>query len=1234
MSNIVTTAPTINYVSSSDITKTNSENGNLGYLRYQIFFNETVATNGNIIMFEYMMQGVDNDEYSPENTDYGFVSVDTAIQTGVINQYVLAIPAPEQTYGAASGLTIQFRVYTGDKSTQEVIATEWSLPLNVYYPPVEPNINPTETLAYAYYDPNSDNTNADLFVFFDSSNNHYYYDSMKFIVCFYYKDISGDTIWRVSDPLPALAVAGSANLMVVTVTNIEPVYADAFLYLNMHAVYDWNVNGDHYYSVSSASADLIAIEAINASSPNITSVVYHVYTTDEQTMTVNWNAPENDTVPFFEVSYYQLFYNINGEGFVQYMMEDLSRNILSRTVDVDSLGMDCDDSIVFRVNAITINNQNTPSNLSPSTNIFKYAGPVSGLVVYDTFVNENNTVNLTVHFNQVAYSGCGNPIQYVISFDTEDANNLLVPYDSEAETYDISYVELSINQVGNVTVYLQTQDTNSSDLMNGESVTAPYIANNLVLEPVVYNVYTSGNQTMDLSWNNVVFDMVGWDLSYYLVEVKIGTDISAPWSTVYTGTDTVATYVVSLAAVSQLLTFRVTANVVNDYAPSNIVSYDIVSNDQSINTFSYAGPVSDLEVINTLVNEDDSINLSVNFNQVEYVGLGQPIKYVININDVVAFDVSYADVVSYNISYVNLDISQVGNVTVFLQTQDTNSSDLMNGESVTAPYIANNLVLEPVVYNVYTSGNQTMDLSWNNVVFDMVGWDLSYYLVEVKIGTDNSAPWSTVYTGTDTVATYVVSLAAETEELTFKVTATVFNGSVSYDIISNEQSKYTFSYAGPVSDLEVINTLVNEDDSINLSVNFNQVEYVGLGQPIKYVININDVVAFDVSYADVVSYDISYVNLDISQVGNVTVFLQTQDTNSSDLMNGESVTAPYIANNLVLNELYYEVYVNEVQEIDLSWNNVVFDMVGWDLSYYLVEVKIGTDNSAPWSVVYTGTNTVATYVVSLAEVSQLLTFRVTANVVSGSVAYDIVSNDQSINTFSYAGPVSNAILNWAVANTNNTTMDIFCRFQNPLPLESGVNDGIDEFLITLYDESENVIVDPGHNPIIKSYISDDAHIYDVYFNNVPYSHTGSVIIETFVQDTNGGGSISSTMSEFVLNYVATEVPTYIDLSYDAINNVFNGTIVSHDTLKLTGQLIYRDQNSTPNKSLTKLPVSTDNTTNGFQIANPPIDNLDGTLSYPFVLTFASFQGLSSQNDWSLSVANTAGVGTLIDLGRL
>ena len=1255
MSSVITTSPTLNYVSSADISSTSNANSNL---TYQLLFHESVVTYGNIIMFEYMIQPKDDILFSPDNTTYGFLSVEVASTTGILNQYVLSVPASEQTYDGQSTKTIQFRVYTGDKETNTVIVTEWSNALNVCNPPHEPNFSS----AFAYYDENVSVNNNDLFVFFDSNTNPYDYglpeDSntgMKFIVCYYYKKSSdGTTIWGVSDPVRAEPLAGHPSYKVLKVNDIERVLENEDIYISVHAEYNWQYNNNNYYSVSSASTDLTARPAITDSYPDINAVSYQVYEANQQQeILVGWEAPKNIIIDNFKVSKYQLYVSINSNPVFVAYGDELGANTTSLLVDVSNL--DCGDTIKFLVEVTTELGQVTRSAQSSLVNIFKYAGPVSDLVVNNTNVNSDKTVELTVNFQSVSYTGCGIADDYDIKINGNNShiptsislNNvpMLVPSLLHVDNahYSVSYTIPAENdvavQVGSVDVCLKTMDNNSSDLQNGQSLSAPYVANNLVLQPIDYEVYNNGqNQIMNLSWNDL--DIESWHASNYLVEVKIG---SGDWSGVagvddeiqilYPYTNKSYQYNVSLSSVSENVLFRVIATLVNDD-----VSYNIMSNQESKDTFSYAGPVSNLVVNNTSVEDDNTVKLTVVFNGSANTGLGAPESYVVVINDEIytpdsgsleyVLDKVYS--ISYSLPPVNGLPVKTGNVDVYLQTTNTNSPfESMNGEILTTYYVANNLVLQPVDYLVYNNKEQIMDLTWNDL---SVGpWSVTNYKVEVKIGTENWAPVAgnnLLSPYLDTSYSHQVDLtkSSDTQNISFRVTATlVKDGSLSYINTSNLESKYTFLHAEAVSGLVVDNTSVGVNNEVYLKVNFNGIAITGLGAPSYYVITINDQIynptsgslAYD-SINPTKLYSINYIlpvvnSTPFPNVGSVKVLLQTSNTNSPfELMDGEPSIAPYIATNLILNDLVYDVYANNTQNVQLSWNYI--DLQPWSVSSYAVYVKQG---SGEWGQVTTTENNLYTYSVDLSDTNSL-SFKVVATVANGAVNYDIASNEKSVMPFSYSNPVSNTSVNWSVSDKDNTIMDVYVSFYTPL--NSGVNGGIYKYVVSLYDENDELLESKDITP--------SQNVEHVYFNDVSYTTHGDVKIDVFVNDNNNNDTITLyNTSRYTIAYVTSSVPVFINVSFDQVTSQLSGTIVTNDVLKKAGRLIYIDNNS-----LKEVQINTSgNLINGFDISNPiPNPNQDGTLSYNFVLDYNSFSGLSSANDCSVSVSNNFGIGTLIN----
>ena len=329
-------------------------------------------------------------------------------------------------------------------------------------------------------------------------------------------------------------------------------------------------------------------------------------------------------------------------------------------------------------------------------------------------------------------------------------------------------------------------------------------------------------------------------------------------------------------------------------------------------------------------------------------------------------------------------------------------------------------------------------------------------------------------------------------------------------------------------------------------------------------------------------------------------------------MDGEPLVAPYIATNLILNDLVYDVYANNTQNVQLSWNYI--DLQPWSVSSYVVYVKQGTGE---WEQLTTTGHNFYTYSVDISDTNSL-SFKVVATAANGDVNYDIVSNEKSVNPFSYSNTVSNASVNWAVSDKDVAIMDVYVSFYSPL--NSGVNGGISKYVVSLYNDNDELIdskdVTPSQN---------DEH---VYFNDVSYYTHGDIKIDVYVSDNNNNDIITLyNASRYTISYVTSSVPLFINVSFNQETSQLSGTIVSTDILKRGGKVIYIDNNS-----LKEVQINTSGVlTNGFNISNPiPNPNQDGTLSYNFVLDYSSFSGLTAGHACSVSVSNNFGIGTLIN----
>jgi hypothetical protein len=665
---IVTTSPTLSYVSSQDVSIAPS-----GTTNYTILFDASNVTSGNVIMFEYKIQTKGSPIPSLNNTSFGFVAVENAIQAGIANQYMISVPADSQTEDGVPVDTIQVRVYYGSNSSSDVVVSDWSNELDVHLPPVTPVIFTPTNFDGAFYDP-SQNL---LFVVLEASANTYDYDNIEFIVCFFYQDITGTTVWKVSDPTSAQpTLFGPSPFWLIEVplegvVSTDPAYKK--VYVSIHAVYDWvNDASLNFHSVSYMSNEVIAVESSEDNTPDITDVSYNVYNTNplavpgDQTMTVSWIPPGNSLIPFFAVDHYELYYALDGSSGYTLYADDISSNILEYTVNVGAnspylppgLNLQCGQSIVFRVDAVDVNGDDNSSLPSASTNIFKYSEAVTDLEITNaTWDQSLNLVGFTVNFQGVSSDpsanpnkGCGIGLQYVVEINgIVETTSSSLNYVSDL-SYSIVYSGLSISQVGDVKVYLQTQNTNAypSTAMDGLSSTVPYIANIVELDPVDYQVYANdGNnedQKMVLTWSDPTLS----DWSIVQHDVQYSTNGGTNWTTAATlpGTTFDYTFDASDIAVSVTnISFRVLATMEN---VNGSTQYVIESNIESQFTFKYAEDVVE-PTINWVIGNTSftTMDVYVTFKNPLIIGVNNGLSYF----TVTVTDASFLDVSSQNIPY-------------------------------------------------------------------------------------------------------------------------------------------------------------------------------------------------------------------------------------------------------------------------------------------------------------------------------------------------------------------------------------------------------------------------------------------------------------------------------------------------------------------------------------------------------------------------------------------------------
>ena len=1221
---------TLRYISASDTS--NAGASDYGATRYEIIFDSTIINYCNVIMFEYKLQDISesNENSNFDNTTFGFIAVEHAILSGISNQYILSVPATTNVLNKIVTQTIQVRVYAGQKQTSnKVIITDWSNLLDVYNPPATPNLDS------AYFDTvyGSD----DLYVILDDdANPDYDYSVIQFVICYFFKDTSGNTVWNISDPQSA--VSDQNGKRTITVNNIGEVALENSVYVTAHAVYNWvsyvNDVSNNIYALSYVSDEITAISGDSDNTPNITDVSYNVYSTapaipGNQTITVKWIPPGNYLVPAYTLNYYELYYSINNsEPFIKYGV-DMSLNVTEMIVDIggSSLNMINNDFIQFKVNAKTVTGNDQYSDVSDPVYFFTYSTAPKNLKVLSTS-SRGQTSNVTIQFENPDDTGSGSPQQFIVSVN--GATGTPVTYDSEAENYSVSLNMLS-SDVGLIEVYLQTFDTNdTSVLRNGQSISVPYIARNLSLDYINYEMYSEPrSQRMNLSWVLPSLENDSpWTIKKLIIKITATNDTDSNYNEMVFDATTTTNYNYTLPqaeyAENTMLQFRIVAELQHEDG----TIYNIISNTKSLQAFTYAAAVSNLNITETSFSAD-KVGMTVNFTGLSTTakGLGDDLQYVIKIDgEIHSTDdtLDYEANKLYSITYTNLNVSQMGFVEVYLQTKDTNSEDSKDGASSSTPYIANNVVLEDITYDVYTDPNdQEMNLSWNSpniFVSDVNQWNVTGYTVEVKKGANQWALLIDNVNNTNTNYTYNAfdDIGDATIELQFRVKANMLhtNTAKNYVLTSNVESKKTFTYAQAPNNV-VITNISYTPEAVGMTVNFTGLSTTakGLGDDLQYVIKIDgEIHSTDdtLDYEANKLYSITYTNLNVSQMGFVEVYLQTKDTNSEDSKDGASSSTPYIANNVVLEDITYDVYTDpNDQEMQLSWSNSVVFTDNWSVKYSVQKngmnlVDDQLTNNYKYNLL------LEEYTTKTNLIFKIIAFMTHNNT---NTVYTVESNAQSLNSFSYPSAPQNVHVNWAVSNSIKSEMDVNVTFKNSSDL--GVNNGIAHYTIELFNNNLSVPI----SSTTKLFNLENTS-YIVNFNNISYSATGYVKITLYVLDTNNEDRVI-TSNYSLVTYTSDVAPLFTDVVYD--NRIITGKIISATPLLPEGKIPYIQTDN----QFEVAKFNTTGTTNGMNISQQESLGANGEYIYIFTLDIDLFFGLANVSVLGLAIAvsNTAaGVG--------
>ena len=465
--------PVLSYVGAIDL--------NIGSTMYNIFFDPSITTNGNVLMFEYKLQPSNVTTPNPDDITLGFIDTENSNQSiGISNQWQICVPAQNNSYDPSIPMNVCVRVYYGLSNAEGINVTSWSNILNVHNPPRQPNVT------IALYDTPTYGSNNDLYVVMsnDSSIN---YSQVKFIVTYYYQNVDNtDTVWAISDPLQATEINYNNQLCQLLTLNDFGAVSTApgtKVYVSVYAVYPFAYEGSNYFSVSQISETYAAENSSLFVSPTMTGINYLIYSNPpSQIMVVNWDAPAVSII--YTVDHYILEYSTDTTNWAI-----INDDINTTTYDVDVSGFACDTNISYRVSAVSTSGAVSPPSNMLSKNMFRYAEAPS-VTVYWAIVNAGYTPTMDVNlsFSQ-ASAGCGSPIHYAVNVldasGVQLCDEKIVEYNDETSTYYVKFDNITYSSTGTVTCYLVTQDTNSDEDLSGATGSAGYVASSV---PIYVNV--------------------------------------------------------------------------------------------------------------------------------------------------------------------------------------------------------------------------------------------------------------------------------------------------------------------------------------------------------------------------------------------------------------------------------------------------------------------------------------------------------------------------------------------------------------------------------------------------------------------------------------------------------------------------------------------------------------------------------------------------------------------------
>jgi hypothetical protein len=475
--------PTLSYVGSVDTTNSPS-----GVNMFRILFDSSIT---NVLMFEYQVLASTTGLLPPSAITTGFINPDSAQSEGIVNQWLVPVPSTGTNYD--TGLLVRVRVYPSGLSV-----TEWSNALDFYNPPPEP------TILVARYDPDYLN-NDDLWVLLQGPVQ----TGISYLLAYYYYNSSNETVWKVSSLLEPSVVTynGSPSLVVHTPIDgdVSSDLSANLIYVAAHAVFTFEDDAsNNFYTVSEISPTVAATPA-QYDQPVLEPINYNY---NNQLVTLTWTDPTSSFIPFYNISSFDIYLQIDGGLFS--LLADVSGNL--NTYSYTNTQLTCGTVLSYYVVANSATGAPSQQSNTESINVF-YPATAPLNLFYSWAINNEytGTVKVAFSFQNPTDLGCGEDPSANWQIINTSLGNAVVesgtlPYNSTpghiySQIVDFDY---TLGNQYRIVAFFSTLNNNPPyDRVNGAISESSVIVPSAV--PVIYNIeLIPGGVQFDIASSNLV----------------------------------------------------------------------------------------------------------------------------------------------------------------------------------------------------------------------------------------------------------------------------------------------------------------------------------------------------------------------------------------------------------------------------------------------------------------------------------------------------------------------------------------------------------------------------------------------------------------------------------------------------------------------------------------------------------------------------------------------------------